>query len=88
MAINVKETKKNKQNNNDNNLFTIKNIIKTLKIIFFENMFTFYKLKNNLGDKKYMVIACGHIFHTDCVEKWFDRKKECPNCRASMEEYL
>jgi len=88
LAINVKETKKNKQNNNDNNLFTIKNIIKTLKIIFFENIFTFYKLKNNLGDKKYMVIACGHIFHTDCVEKWFDRKKECPNCRASMEEYL
>ena len=86
LSINVKNTEKNKHNNNNN--FSFKNIFIILKIIFIKSMFKFYKLKNNLEDKPYMLIACGHIFHTNCVEKWFDRKKECPNCRASMEEYL
>ena len=80
-----KEMKKHKRRTNK---FSIKNIEKIIKIILFENMFKFYKLKLNLGNKKYMVIACGHMFHSNCVEKWFDRKKECPNCRASMEDYL
>jgi hypothetical protein len=68
--------------------FSIKNIGKIIKIILCENMFKFYKLKPNLGNKKYMLIACGHVFHSSCVEKWFERKKECPNCRANMEDYL
>ena len=35
-----------------------------------------------------MLIYCGHVFHSACLEKWFDRKKECPSCRASMEAYI
>ena len=87
LAINIKSSEKNKHNNNNSNC-SFKNICKIIKIILFKSMFKFYKLKTNLEDKPYMLIACGHMFHTNCVEKWFDRKKECPNCRASMEEYL
>ena len=87
LAIEVKD--KNSNNiNNSNKYFLIKSIGNIFKIIFYENVFKFYKIRLNFRDKKYMIIACGHIFHSTCLEKWFDRKKECPNCRASMEEYL
>ena len=72
MAINVKRKKKYIHKKN----FSIKNIGKIIKILFYESLFKFYKLKLNLGNKKYMVILCGHMFHSDYVEKWFDRKKE------------
>ena len=85
LAISVK----NKQNHNHEDYnFSFKNIIKLMAMIFYKNMFKFYKFKTNKGNKNYMIIACGHIFHATCIEKWFDRKKECPSCRASMEEYL
>ena len=85
LAIGVK----NKQNHNHEDYnFSFKNIIKLMAMIFYKNMFKFYKFKTNKGNKNYMIIACGHIFHATCIEKWFDRKKECPSCRASMEEYL
>ena len=85
MAIDVKKLKKNKQINICNKLIKVGKII---KIILWDNMFKFYKLKINLKDKKYMIIACGHTFHTVCLEKWFERKKECPSCRASMEDFI
>lgn len=84
MAINVKNNENYSQKDGGCSI----NIGKIVKIIFCQNMFKFYKIEKNIGDKKYMIIACGHMFHTSCVEKWFDKKKECPNCRASMEEYL
>ena len=85
LAISVK----NKQNHNHEDYnFSFKNIIKLMAMIFYKNMFKFYKFKTNKGNKNYMIIACGHIFHATCIEKWFDRKKECPSCRASLEEYL
>ena len=85
LAINVKNNENHIRKNSD---YSLKNILKIVKIIFCQNMFKFYKTEKNIGDKKYMIIACGHMFHTSCIEKWFDKKKECPNCRASMEEYL
>ena len=95
LSINVKSKRKHRLNNSithrKKKFLLVKSIIrfmKIIKIIFFVSMFKFYKLKSNFGSKKYMVIACGHMFHSECVEKWFDRKKECPNCRASMEEFL
>ena len=87
LNINVKNI--NNNSNKINNKCLLFEIIgKIFKIIFCTNLIRFYKSKYNLKDRKYMVIACGHIFHSECVEKWFERKKECPNCRASMEEYL
>ena len=87
MAIDVKNIK-NKKHISICNKFSIGKILQIIKIILWDNMFKFYKLKTNLKDKKYMIIACGHMFHSACVEKWFERKKECPSCRASMKDYI
>jgi hypothetical protein len=87
MAIDVKNIK-NKKHISICNKFSIGKIFQIIKIILWDNMFKFYKLKTNLKDKKYMIIACGHMFHSACVEKWFERKKECPSCRASMKDYI
>jgi hypothetical protein len=26
--------------------------------------------------------GCGHVFHTECIQEWFRRKRVCPLCRA------
>ena len=49
--------------------------------------FAFYKLPKNKLNKPYMITPCGHIFHTECLEKWFNCKRECPNCRTEMQDY-
>lgn len=30
---------------------------------------------------------CGHIFHKDCIDVWFDRNVHCPTCRYDIREY-
>jgi hypothetical protein len=49
--------------------------------------FTFYKMPHNVNNKPFMVTPCGHVFHTSCLEEWFNCKKECPNCRMVMRDY-
>lgn len=59
----------------------------SLKCLFcsiFQLCFTFYKLKENLHNKKYMLTPCNHSFHSICLEEWFAHKKDCPNCRTEM----
>ena len=42
------------------------------------------------GDKKaneendILVLECGHQFHVACIEKWMERKNECPLCRQKI----
>jgi len=31
------------------------------------------------------VVPCGHIFDASCLEAWMRMKRECPNCRTSLE---
>ena len=26
-------------------------------------------------------LHCGHYYHTECIEKWFDENDTCPYCR-------
>ena len=30
-------------------------------------------------------LKCGHIFHPCCIDKWIDRKQNCPCCRKQMQ---
>ena len=77
------ETKRNYKNKNS--LYQIWEII---KILFTKNLFSFYKRRSTLNEELYMFTPCSHVFHRECLEKWFEFKKECPNCRISMKEYL
>ena len=66
----------------------IYNIIYALKIIFKKNLLFFYKSSANIHNKLYMLTPCNHIFHSECLEKWLEQKKECPNCRTSFEQLI
>lgn len=35
----------------------------------------------------YVLLECGHIFHTDCLEPWLEVNQTCPNCRRDWERY-
>ena len=26
---------------------------------------------------------CGHSFHANCLDEWFQKKRSCPNCISS-----
>ena len=38
-------------------------------------------------EDKYLKLPCdgGHTFHEECIDKWLEDKKTCPNCRAPVE---
>ena len=78
----IEQIDKNKKNS------IFKNIWQIIKILFSKNFFSFYKKNPALNGELYMFTPCSHVFHTECLEKWFEFKKECPNCRISMKEYL
>ena len=36
------------------------------------------------GDKA-LILPCIHIFHTDCIKKWFKTQNTCPICKFKMD---
>ena len=32
-------------------------------------------------DKTITQLLCNHCYHTDCINRWFDRSSTCPYCR-------
>ena len=78
---------KYKKKSQDKQCFYVK-IFFVIKVMFWDNLLFFYKYSKNLKNKKYMLLKCGHVFHTACIEKWLEMKKECPSCRSSMQSYI
>ena len=82
-------------NNDKGYIYYIRNIYEywnifcnTFKIFIKGNILFFYKTSSNINNKLYMLTPCKHVFHSDCLEKWLEQKKECPNCRASFENLI
>lgn len=92
LEINILKTKKEKKNNKyntDKKKSKIKYIFKEiLEILFLKGFFKFYRIAKNPQNKKYMRTPCKHVFHTICLENWFLRKKECPNCRNDLSDKI
>ena len=36
----------------------------------------------NLFDNEVSILNCGHFFHANCLNDWFQKQMNCPECRA------
>ena len=68
----------------ENGYFEIekKNKIKKYFAKKFQNLVEYFKYSQ--VRKEYMITPCNHVFHSDCLEKWIDKKLECPFCRSKL----
>ena len=32
-----------------------------------------------------IVLSCNHIYHKNCITRWFNKNKTCPICRINIE---
>ena len=37
-------------------------------------------LDNMIVGNNIKTLQCGHIYHYECINKWFNVRKECPVC--------
>lgn len=51
--------------------------------IYDENCPICFEEINHKNSKK---LQCGHLFHVDCLDKWFEKNYTCPMCRTEVEE--
>lgn len=40
------------------------------------------------ADDKCRHLPCDHLFHQDCIEKWFQEKAKCPVCKIDVNEVI
>jgi len=39
-------------------------------------------------DNKYIMLTCGHYFHTSCFTSWYVSSETCPYCRKKVEQFF
>ncbi len=41
-------------------------------------------LENYNSNEKVTALPCIHFFHTNCIKKWMEKKRECPICKLRL----
>ena len=41
-------------------------------------------LENYNSNEKVTALPCIHLFHTNCIKKWMEKKRECPICKLRL----
>ena len=44
----------------------------------------FEGITNSIEDNRVVRLECNHIFHENCIRRWFQRSNTCPTCRTSV----
>eukprot|EP00088_Acartia_fossae_P003212 TRINITY_DN1132_c0_g1_i5.p1 TRINITY_DN1132_c0_g1~~TRINITY_DN1132_c0_g1_i5.p1 ORF type:complete len:140 (+),score=46.57 TRINITY_DN1132_c0_g1_i5:145-564(+) len=46
-------------------------------------------LEKIAGEDEVVSLPCGHLFHYECIDQWFNKSKNCPTCRkdATRKEF-
>tara|TARA_Y100001938_G_C7976458_1_gene372012 strand:- start:62 stop:313 length:252 start_codon:yes stop_codon:yes gene_type:complete len=60
---------------------TIKNFLNQQKDNFNECVICLQEMKTN---EELSIIACSHIYHTECIQAWAKKKRLCPLCDYSF----
>ncbi len=79
-----------KVENKKKQLFSFKNNIKfgkIIKSILRDGFFKFFRGKP-IFFKSFILLPCGHFFHSNCLENWLGVRKECPICRRPISQYI
>ena len=69
----------NEINNVINKIFKIHNILSYKKNENKYNICVICLENNNINNNT--ILYCKHIFHKECIEKWFEHNKTCPICK-------
>ena len=52
------------------------------KALFDDNLECIICMENFEENEKVKQLYCGHIFHGHCIDKWLEKEKKCPFCKA------
>ena len=52
------------------------------KALFDDNLDCIICMEKFEENEKVKQLLCGHIFHGDCIDKWLEKEKKCPFCKA------
>jgi hypothetical protein len=52
------------------------------KALFDDNLDCIICMEKFEENEQVKQLHCGHIFHGDCIDKWLEKEKKCPFCKA------